>query len=91
MSAISQDLADQGKVVEAGWLAMRLTMIPKTASQSQLDAMRNAFYAGAQHVFASLMTLLDEGQEPTKADLLRVTSIVEELDEWVSQMKTGVN
>jgi hypothetical protein len=45
--------------------------------------MRGAFFAGAQHLFASIMVIMDPGAEPTAADLARMSQIHEELERFV--------
>jgi hypothetical protein len=76
-----------GLLIEVGWLGLRTLAIPPGAPQVQLDDMRMAFFAGAQHLFASIIGLLDPGTEPTDADFKRMTMIQSELDEFVKQFK----
>jgi len=54
-------------------------MVPPNASAEQLDAMRMAYMAGAQHLFASIMSILEPGQEETEADMRRMDLIDQEL------------
>jgi hypothetical protein len=49
--------------------------------------MRNAFFAGAQHVFGSIMQMLEPGEEATEKDLQRLTLINIELQEFLAQFK----
>jgi hypothetical protein len=72
-------LTDAGKLIEAGWIGLRLAAIPLDAPPIQLSEMRNAFFAGAQHLFTSIMTILDPGAEPTDDDLDRMNLIDKEL------------
>ena len=85
--AITKDLIDKGQIIEAGWVSLRMLAIPHDAPQVQLDAMREAFYAGAQHLYASVMICLDPGKEPTEDDLRRMAMIHSELDEFIRQYK----
>lgn len=71
---------DKGHVVELGWIAMRLHVIPADASDTQLSEMRKAFFLGAEHVWASIMTILDPGAEPTEKDMRRMDLINRELE-----------
>jgi len=87
ISRLTRVLVDQGKIVQAGWISLKLTTIPESASSQQLDEMRNAFFAGAQHVFGSMMSILDPGAEPTAADLQRMTSIHNELEQFIEDFK----
>lgn len=79
LERLSRDLTDQGKLIEAGWVGLRLAAIPLNAPKDQLVEMRKAFFAGAQHLFASIMTIMEEDAEPTDADLRRMDLIDTEL------------
>ena len=76
---LSKRLADEGKLIEAGWISLRLAVIPLDAPAVQLEEMRNAFMAGAQHLFSSLLTILEPDTEPTDADMMRMDLIDQEL------------
>jgi hypothetical protein len=80
-------LLDQGMIVEAGWMGFSMRVVPKDASTLQRREMRLAFFAGAQHLFASIMTGLDEDKEPTDADLRRMDLINKELGDFAEQFK----
>lgn len=84
---LTRALADEGRIIEAGWVSMKLTTIPEDAPAIQLEEMRNAFFAGAQHLFGSIMTILDSGSEPTAADLRRMTLINTELEQFIEAYK----
>lgn len=87
LELLSKQLTDQGLLIEAGWVSLRHAAIPPEASQAQLDGMRDAFFAGAQHLFASIMTILDPGdEEPTEADMKRMSQIADELDKFGKQL-----
>lgn len=84
LERLARDLTDKGKLIEAGWVSLRIAAVPLDASPTQLEEMRNAFFAGAQHLFSSIMTVLDpEGEEPTEADMLRMAMIQNELDNFI--------
>jgi len=80
LDEISRKLTDDGKLIEVGWQAMRLLAIPSDASPTQVDEMRKAFFMGAQHLFASIMGILEEGAEPTEKDMDRMMLIHNELE-----------
>jgi len=84
VKGVSDAAADEGRIIELGWLALRARAIPADAPQIQVDEMRNAFFAGAHHLFASIMTILDPGAEPTKRDYLRMDAIDKELREFIA-------
>lgn len=79
LQKLHQNLTDKGKLVEAGWIGMRIACIPLDAPDIQVNEMRMAFMAGAQHLFASIMTILDPGDEPSAKDLQRMDLIDKEL------------
>ena len=87
LTRLTRDLVDQGKLIEAGWVGLRLTAIPDNAHPTQLKEMRMAFFAGAQHVFGSMMSFLEEGQEPTATDISRLTMLDQELNEFLTGFK----
>ena len=79
LERLARELTDKGKLIEAGWVSLRLAAIPLDASSVQLDEMRNAFFAGAQHLFGSMMSIMEADAEPTENDLRRVSLINDEL------------
>lgn len=83
LESMTRELMDKGKLLEAGWVGLRLAAIPLDAPAVQLDEMRNAFFAGAQHLFSSMMTGFDADSEPTADDLRRVDLIETELQDFI--------
>lgn len=79
LEAFTRELVDRGKLIEAGFIGLKLAAIPDSAPPGQIDDMRSAFFAGALHVYASIMTMLEPGQDPTTADLGRFRQIDAEL------------
>jgi hypothetical protein len=77
------ELIDTGCLIEAGWIALRILAIAPDAPQVQLDEMRTAFFAGAQHLFGTILSTLDRGGEPTERDLHRLELIHQELENFV--------
>jgi hypothetical protein len=65
------------------WVGLRLACIPLDASEIQLDEMRNAFFAGAQHLFSCLMDIMEPDAEPTDKDLARMDLIDQELRAFI--------
>jgi hypothetical protein len=84
VKGITDRLADDGKIIEGGWLALRATAIPEGAPQVKIDEMRNAFFAGAQHLFASIVWMLDPESEPTQRDYRRMDNIDKELRAFIA-------
>lgn len=87
LALLERELADNGKLIEAGWVGLRLAAIPLDAPAVQLDEMRSAFFAGAQHLFASIMTILEPDAEPTDADLRRMDLIHAELEAFIQSFE----
>lgn len=79
LERLTRELTDKGKLIEAGWIGLRLAAIPLDAAPIQLTDMRRAFFAGAAHLFSSILTMMDADAEPTAADLGRMDLIDEEL------------
>lgn len=78
---VSKFYSDQGRLIEAGWAALKVQTL-EGASDTQVKEMRKAFFAGAQHLFASIMSILEPDAEPTPKDLERMTLIHNELEKW---------
>lgn len=83
LERLSRELTDKGQLIEAGWVGLRLAAISDDAGKDQLREMRMAFFAGAQHLFSSIMTIMDEDREPTAADLQRMELIDAELKKFI--------
>lgn len=87
LERMSRELTDQGKLIEAGWVGLRIAAIAPDAPALQLEEMRNAFFAGAQHLFGSIMNILDSGEEPTEKDMERIGLIDAELRAFIQQFE----
>lgn len=87
LEELAKRLADEGKLVEAGWIAMRNLCIPPDAPQSMVEAMRYSYMAGAQHLFASMFSMLDPGIEDTGDDLRRMEMIADEMNAFSQEME----
>ena len=84
LERLSRELTDKGKLIEAGWLGLRIACELEDAPAIQLEEMRNAFFAGAQHLFSSIMTILEPDAEPTDKDLERLDLIDGELRAFIN-------
>jgi len=90
LEKLSRDLVDRGKLIESGWIAMRAVVFKGNearVSARQIVDMRNCFFAGAQHLFASLMTILDGGAEATEKDMDRISLINKELNGFIDELR----
>jgi hypothetical protein len=83
-------LADEGRLIEAGRVALRIAVMPPNVSAAQLDDMRMAYMAGAQHLFSSMVSMLDPGTEETDADLSRMDLINKELEAFAEEMRLKI-
>lgn len=90
VDALTKALVDQGKLIEAGWLSYRYKVIPRGAGPVQIEESRRCFFAGAQHLFGSIATFLDGGDEPTENDLRRMDQIDAELRAFIDSFKAQV-
>jgi hypothetical protein len=91
LEALSKRFADEGKLIEAGWIGLQLAAVPPDAPQLQINEMRMAFMAGAQHLFASILTILDPGAEPSDADMRRMDLISKELEAFRNELELRVS
>lgn len=80
MTDLGRKLADDGKLIDAGWVGLRKVWLPADAPPEQVTELRKAFMAGAAHLFTSIMNVLDDDREPTEADLRRMDQIDKELE-----------
>lgn len=87
LEQLTKKLADDGKLVEAGWMSLRIMALPLDAGAAQVGDMRMAFMCGAQHLFASMMMMLDPGVRETEADLTRMELIDAELEAFGEELK----
>lgn len=87
---VTKELVDRGLLIEAGWAGYKLSVLSPNAGDVQITETRLAFFAGAQHLFSSIMSALDSGDEPTEADLERMDKINNELARFLEEIKSKV-
>lgn len=80
-------LTDEGKLIEAGWFGLRIAAISPNAPALQLEEMRSAFFAGAAHLFHSLMIVMEPGAVETPNDLRRMELIHEEMERFLKDFE----
>lgn len=90
LERLTRELSDEGKLIEAGWVSLRIAAINSTADADQLREMRMAFFAGAQHLFSSIMTIMDEDAEPTDKDMQRLEQIDAELARFGDELRLRI-
>jgi len=76
---ITEVLADKGRLIEGGFAALAVTRFP-TVSPHLLQILRLAYMAGAEHLFSSIMAILDEGDLETDQDMRRMDLIAKEIE-----------
>jgi hypothetical protein len=87
---LQRELAEQGMLIEAGWISLRLAVLGDTTTPEQLRDMRMAYFAGAQHLFGAIATIMEPGEEPTEADLTRMDRINAELTAFLDELKRRI-
>ena len=87
LERVTRDLIDSGTLIEAGWVSMRIACDLVDAPADQLREMRMAFFAGAQHLFGSILSVLEPGDEPTEKDLKRMDLIHTELQDFIKDFE----
>lgn len=84
---LTRQLMAEGKILEGGWAAFQLLMMHPKAGSAQINDMKIAYFAGAEHLWSSLMAGLDrDDQEPTAADERKMDLISKELDNFRNTM-----
>ncbi len=77
--------------IAAGFASFREAAIPPEASAEQVDDMRTAFFAGAEHLFSALIDGIDgDCVEPNAADVSLLDKIAKELLEFVRDLEDRV-
>lgn len=83
---LTRKATDEGKVIELGWLSLRALALSPDAPEEQVEQLRKSFFCGAHFLFASIMTMLEPGTEPTAIDMLRMDMIHRELQVFEKEM-----
>lgn len=81
---VTRLFTERGEIIDAGWHGYRLAVMSPDAPQVQLDECRMAFFAGCQHLFSSMMSVLDPSDEPTESDLRMLANIHAELKSFIA-------
>jgi hypothetical protein len=80
LDALSRRLADEGKLIQAGWTALRAVAPLTNKPAAEIDMLRLAYLAGAQHTFASMFSFLYPGSDATPTDMRRMELIANEME-----------
>lgn len=82
---LARAATDRGQLIELGWIAMLRYVLPKDASDTQVEEMHKAFFMGAEHLYQSVMNIMDDDREPTEKDMTRMAQIHAELEAFRKQ------
>jgi len=83
---ITKNLTAEGKLIEGGFMAFKIIVMPPNVPDYQVRDMRLAFFAGAEHLFSSILAIMDSDREPTAADEKKMDLINAELAKFRADM-----
>jgi hypothetical protein len=79
----------QRRLIAEGWHAYAEHVLPKDVSAIQRDETRQAFYAGAAHLWGAFISALGPGEEADPPDFALADGVQGEIDEWLEGLKRG--
>lgn len=91
LEKLTKSLADQGLLVTAGWTACANMLTNESTPAKTEEKLRQAYFMGAQHVFASMINMVEEGDEITDKDMRRMEFLQIELQAWEAAYKKAQN
>jgi len=79
------------KIMRTGWSQVLEQLIPPKTHPTMVKGFKRFYMAGAQHLFHSLVydAALDEGDEPTEADLSKIDALMHEINEYWTEVAAG--
>jgi hypothetical protein len=80
-AAILKEWADKGRVIEGGWQAY-VAILLQGKTELERSELRTAYFLGAEHLFSSIMQIMDQGPDPTENDMARMDLIHKELERF---------
>jgi hypothetical protein len=83
---LTNELVNRGQIIEAGFVGLKLVAYDGVPTD-QLEQLRDAFFAGALHLFSSIMSVMDDDREPTMQDMQRMAKIDAELRKFEQAFK----
>ena len=86
---VTRGLADDSKLIAAGWYGFAKHVMQHDVSDAQRHDMCVAFFAGADHLYSSIMSMLDPGVEETPGDMRRMAAIHDELEKFRNLLKAA--
>ncbi len=79
---LTDDLANKGMLIEGGFAAYIKVNGLIDAPIADLARLQDVYMHGAEHLWSSIMAILDPGSEETPADIRRMDLIQQEIDKW---------
>ena len=73
----------------AAWTTFEQSVFSPEIGPIQRREMRRAFYCGAQELFATILRMLEPGEEATEADLTKMDDLNDELERFATDLKEG--
>lgn len=70
---VTHAAAENGQLIETGWQAFKAAMLPE--GDISEETVKLAYLAGAEHLFMSIMAIMDAEEEPTANDMDRMDKI----------------
>lgn len=87
---ILKKFADEGRLIEGGWASFVEYLDPNITA-AQLHLLKTAYYASAEHLFSSIMAIMDDDREPTENDLNKMGLIEKEIEGSMQLLYEFVN
>lgn len=75
-------------LIEQEWRKFCLACFGDVSREQYID-LRRTFYGGAAALYGTIMNILEPGDEPTEADLERMNSLHNELQNFNEDVKAG--
>lgn len=78
------------KTLASEWAKFKRLIVPKDAPEVQIVETRRAFYAGANSMTLCIMAASsDPGDDPTEADISRMSALYAEIEAFSAEVKAG--
>ena len=79
------------KIMHTGWTEVLERLIPPETHPQLVKTFKRFYFAGGQHLLHSLVydAALDEGDEPTEADLSKIDALMHEINEYFTEVAAG--
>lgn len=77
------------RLIREGWYQYAEHVLPKNAPTVQRHETRQAFYAGAAHLWGAFISALGPGEEADPPDLALADGVQKEIDDWLESLKSG--